>query len=177
MPHRRVNSSSRARPPGRGFTLIELVAVIVVTAVVGLSAVASMSTTQATRQKLAVRQLARDLSYLRERALAGSTNAWVTFNTTADTYTLLADNPSSPGFSGAVAITDPATGQSFIGRWNTREFAAVDMVSSTSTSFGFDWMGRPVNTSGTQLTGVVTITASGSRTVTIQPQTGLIAWQ
>jgi prepilin-type N-terminal cleavage/methylation domain-containing protein len=168
---------SRARPFGRGFTLIELIVVIVLTAIVGVSAIASMSTTPATRQKLAVRTLARDLNWLRERAISTNTTSWVTFNTSADTYTFLTDNPTSPGFSGALALTDPATGQPFIGRWNTREFVAIDMISVTTTSLGFDWMGRHISTGGVQLSGVVTITASGSRTVTIQPQTGLVAWQ
>lgn len=167
----------RARTSGRGFTLIEVIAVIVVTAIVGVSAIASMSSSMTTRQKLAARTLARDLAYLRERAISTNTTSWVNFSVSADIYTFLADNPSAPGYSGALALTDPATGRPFIGRWNTGEFAGVDLSGATTASLGFDWMGRPVSTSGSALSGVVTISGSGGRTVTIQPESGLIAWQ
>lgn len=175
--HTHVIIPSRARGTGRGFTLIELIVVLVVTAIVGVSAIASMSSTTSTRQKLAARSLARDLTWARERALSTAKASWVTFNLSADTYTLRADDPANPGFTGSLALTDPATGAPFVGRWNSGEFAAVDMTAATTATFGFDWTGRPVSSAGVALTGVVTITGSGGRTVTVQPQTGLVAWQ
>lgn len=174
--HTHVIIPSRARSSGRGFTLIEVIVVLVVTAIVGVSAIASMSSTTATRQKLAARSLARDLTWARERAISTSTTTWVTFNTGADTYALLMDDAANPGFSGALALIDPATGRAFLGRWNTGDYAGMDMTGATIASLGFDWMGRPVSTSNALLTSVVTITGSGGRTVTIQPQSGLIAW-
>lgn len=175
--HTHAIISSRARTSGRGFTLIELIAVIVVTALVGVSAIASMSSSMTTRQKLAARTLARDLAYLRERAISTSTASWVNFNVGADTYSFLADSPDSPGYTSALALTDPATGRAFIGRWNSGEFAGVDLSGVTTASLGFDWMGRPVSSSGSTLSGVFTVSGSGGRTVTIQPGSGLIAWQ
>jgi Tfp pilus assembly protein FimT len=136
-----------------------------------------MSSTGSTRQRLAVRSLARDLTWARERAISTASPTWVTFNVSADTYALRADDSANPGFTGSLALTDPATGAPFIGRWNTGEFAGVDMTAATTTSWGFDWNGRPVSTAGAALTAVVTITGSGGRTVTIQPETGLVAWQ
>lgn len=175
--HTHATNARRARGTGRGFTLIELIAVLVITALVGVSAIASMTSTGATRQRLAVRSLARDLGWARERAISTANAIWVTFNIGADTYTLRADDPSNPGFNGSQALTDPATGAPFAGRWNTGEFAGVDMTAATTTNFGFDWTGRPVSTTGVALAGVVTVTGSGGRTVTIQPESGLVGWQ
>lgn len=162
-----------------GFTLVELIAVIVIVAVLSSAATLSLSGTVAARERAAARQVARDLSYARERALATGVGCWIVINPSVDQYQLRDDDPSNPGRNGATAITDPATGHSFTVDLNTGPFAGVRMtsvaVSGGGSDLGFDGLGRPQNGAGARLTTVSTLTLSGGRTVSIAPHTGFVS--
>ena len=167
----------RVRNPGRGFSMIELVVVLVIVAIMGVTASMSMSGVATNRQAAAARQMARDLGWLRERAMTRGLPAWATFDTATDTYTFREDVFATPGFAASTAITDPATGRAFSQRLNAGDFAGVDLLSVTTASFGFDAKGRPVNTSGVVLSGALTMSVTGGRLATVTPQTGRTSWQ
>jgi prepilin-type N-terminal cleavage/methylation domain-containing protein len=177
MTHTRPAPAHRVRNSGRGFSLVELVAVIVILAIMGATATMSMTGVASNRRAAAARQIARDLGWLRERAMTKGLPTWATFNTSTDTYTFFDDVLATPGFASATAVTDPSTSRAFSQALNSGDFAGVDLLSVTATSFGFNAMGRPINTSGAALATSVTITVTGSRTATVTPQTGRIAWQ
>lgn len=169
--------SSRAGIARRGFSLIELIAVIVVMAILSISATMSMSGVAGNRQAAAARQIARDLSWLRERAMTTGRPAWATFNTSTDTYAFLGDVAATPGYANATAITDPATSRAFSQRLNAGDFAGIDMVSATDAAFGFDSRGRPIGTGGALLTTTITVSVTGSRSASVLAQTGKASWQ
>lgn len=161
---------------GRGFSLIELAAVVVIVAIMGVTASMSMSGVSGNRQTAAARQIARDLAWLRERAMSNGTTCWATFTVATNTY-VLKDESGSPGFASAAALTDPATGRAFSQVLNTGNYAGVSLLSATTASFGFDPKGRPVDTSGAIRTANVTIGVTGGRSATVTKSTGWVTWQ
>src|SRR6266850_7093494 len=86
------------------FTLIELIAVISITAILAAVAVPSMTSLSANRSTIAGKQILRDISFARERAMLTGTRCWLTFNAVTDTYSVLSENPASPGRGGASVI-------------------------------------------------------------------------
>lgn len=189
-----TNQPSRSRP---AFTLIELVAVIVVLAV--LAAVAGMHTASASatsRLQWAARQAARDLSFARERAMSTGTTHWCRYDTAGQYYTVMAENPATPGYASATTITDPATQGTFVtslnrNDWNGITLATGGTFSSINYTVGFNKLGRPLTTAGTALnastgpTFQVNASAPGSAygagmsnatTVTVTAGTGRIVY-
>jgi prepilin-type N-terminal cleavage/methylation domain-containing protein len=174
----------------RAFTLIELVAVMVVLAVLAAAATiqaSSMSTTS--RLQWASRQVARDLTFARERAMTTGTTHWVRFDTTNQYYTVLSEDPASPGYAGAASVTDPSTQASFVTNLNSNEWNGITLgtggtFSTISYTVGFNKLGRPMVTAGTALTtgtGPTLQVSSGggmssASTVTVTPGSGRIVY-
>ena len=165
------------RPPrAGGFTILELIVVIVILAVLAAVAVPTVATVGMTRGAAAGRQLLRDLTFARQRAAATGTRSWVVFDVNAETWSVLAENPSLPGRANATVLTDSASGHTFVQQLGTGAFFGVGITSATfdaAAQVGFDWLGRPLNSAETDLTadGVVTLTTG--HTVTVLEGSGL----
>lgn len=164
----------RARKSG-GFTLPEIVVVMTIAAILAATAAPSIVNLGATRSAAAARQLVRDLTYARQRAIATGTRHWVVFNTATQTWSVLMENPAAPGRGGATAMNDLATGRSFVQSMNAEPFLGVSLTSVSiggGSEVGFDWRGKPLNASATALASDGTITLTGSRTVSVKANTG-----
>lgn len=165
----------RAEPSRRGFSLIELITVIVITGVIAVSIAMATGSASTSRQRLAARAVSRDLTFARQHALATGIKTWVTFDTAADSYTILAEDTASPGRAGAQAITDPATGKTF-----SQSLASGPMLADISSAsigsgseVGFDWRGVPFDAAENALTSAGAVVVSGV-SITIEPGTGAI---
>jgi prepilin-type N-terminal cleavage/methylation domain-containing protein len=162
---------------GGGFTLIEMLAVVAILGILAGAAIPALSTMASSRANIAAKQVLRDLTFARERAMLTSTRSWVTFTTATSSYSVKAENPASPGKAGATTLTDAATGKPFTVTLASGEFAGVGLTSVAidgGTEIGFDWLGQPLNSSQTALAANGTINLSGGKTVTIQIGTGMI---
>lgn len=162
-----------------GFTLAELIVVLVLTAIMAGVAIPATCSVLNTQAKVAARQMARDLTYARQRAIATGRTTWVVFNAAADQYTMLEEPTNGSGRASATALVDPATGAAFMQRLNTGEFGAVDLLGASiggGSEIGFDWRGRPRISDAAFLGATATITLTNA-TVTVQPETGLARWQ
>ncbi|MCH8828973.1 MAG: GspH/FimT family pseudopilin [Planctomycetes bacterium] len=85
------------------------------------------SRTKTDRATLAARQLLRDLSFARQRAVATGTRSWVVFDTGNHSWSVLAEDPTTPGRTNASVIEDPATGQDFIQPLDIKQFVELDL--------------------------------------------------
>ncbi len=182
-----ANRATTRRPRmGGGFSLIELVAVMVIVGILAGAAVVTLSSTSDNRATMAAKQLVRDLTFARQRAVATGTPSWILFDPVpgAETWTVKAEDPVSPAtgyLDAASPLTDPATGQDFVQTLGVGSFAGVALSAADFDTFqivGFDWMGQPWTYSGVMESALVvdgTITISGGHTVTVEAGTGHIA--
>jgi prepilin-type N-terminal cleavage/methylation domain-containing protein len=177
MPSTFLSQTPAKRPrAGRAFTLVEVVAVMLVAAIVAAVAIPTMSSLSSTRAAAAARQVVRDLSYARERAIDTGCRVWTVFNAASNSYSLLAEPPGSPGRSNAIAMTDAATQASYVQSFNSSDFAGVSLLSAgfdSGSEVGFDWNGKSLNNTGAPLASNGTVSLSGSKTITVRPTTGL----
>ncbi len=168
---------------GGGFSLLELVAVMVIAGILAGVAVVTLSTTTGNRSKMAADQLLRDLTFARQRAVATGTPSWLQVDTGApNTWTILAEDPVSAGtgWSDAAILDDPATNQPFVQTLGVAPFIGVDLLTvgfDGNDKVKFDWLGQPRTWDGATETPLAldgTVTLSGGHTVTVEAETGHI---
>jgi MSHA pilin protein MshC len=167
---------NRSRIGGSGFTLVELIAVLVLTGILAGVAIPAIGSISSTRVAAAQRQIQRDLSYARERAAMTGARTWAVFSLASNAYSILGEPVGQPGRANAITLTDPATGRGYITSIG-QEFptAALQSVSfDGGAEVGFDWRGAPLNQGAGSLSAPGIVTITGNRTVTIRPGSGLV---
>jgi len=159
-----------------GFTLVELIAVLVVTTIIAATAAPLLTTSRATVARAAARLVVTDVAFARERAMTTGITQWVSFTAGSDSYRVLAESLVSPGRAGATVL-DTLAGGKFVKRLSGEGFSGISVVSSAfdgSTDVGFNSFGSPLAVSGQPLVSAGVVTLTNSATVTIQPRTGLV---
>ncbi len=175
----RADLQTRRRRRGAGFSLIELLAIMVMLGVIAIATIPSIASLGADRASMAAQQLLRDLSFARQRAVASGTRSWVVFDTGAHTWSVLAEDPSVPGRAGAAVIVDPATGQDFIQLLDVNQFIGVQLVAVAidgDVEIGFDWLGQPLNAAENPLAATGSVTLTGTHVVNVAIDTGYVTY-
>jgi prepilin-type N-terminal cleavage/methylation domain-containing protein len=164
-----------------GFSLTELLAVMVMLVILAGVAVPALSNLDDTRASMAAKHLHRDLTFARQNAVATGRITWVKFDTTGSTsWDLEEEDPGTPGKANALAMTDPATGGNYTQVMDSDPFYGVTVVSASFTGtdvdtvpdIGFDWIGRPLTKDSISLSGVGAVTLTGGYVVNVEPGTG-----
>lgn len=182
----RTNLGRGGSTSRRGFSLVELIVVMVLLAIVSGTAISAMSSTPQTRQRVGARLLVRDLIACRERAMSLGTPAWARFNLGAGSTV---DYLSGSTWASATALSETGSGLPMRTRLDTASensslvgvrLGTVNGSSTTPYIMGFDWLGRPTDSSGTLLTSTVTVTVTvtglNSASVVVQPNSGAVTY-
>jgi prepilin-type N-terminal cleavage/methylation domain-containing protein len=158
----------------RGFTLIEVIAVLIVTAIMGALAVGSLGSLSSSRAADAGRTVLQDVSFARDRAMSTGLPHWVVFDAAAESYSVLVDSTGG-GYASAAALTDPATGSAMVVRLNREQHSGVfiEYVSfDDATVVGFDWLGRPLLADGQRIAKEGQVQLTGGVTVSLDVTSG-----
>lgn len=171
---------TRRRSKPSGFTLWELIIVIVIISIVALIATPNIvSALQSLRASAAAQKLLTDIRYVRELALSHHTTYGIEFNAAGNSYQLYRLN----GMVKTV-LTDPHTGGNLVVDFDTRpEYAGVEIdsldvcegIACIAAEIRVDAVGIPYDETGTAFTSPATITlANGSvtRTIAVTQETG-----
>ncbi len=169
-----VNRSSNVRD---GFTLLELVVVMIVIVILSGAAVPAISRIADSQQRAAETRILRDLNFVRQRAVARGYRTWVIFNIDSDTYQLYEENESHFGRTNRIPIQSPITGQDMTVDFSRDDYGNSDITSvslSGGSEIGFDFMGRSLDHTEALMDATGTIVINSTTTIEIIPRTGYI---
>jgi len=162
---------------GAGFSLIELITVIVLVGILAAIAAPSVAGVGRLREIGAARSILKDLTYARQRATATDVVTWVRFGGTSR-WEVLAEDVQNPGLGGAQALPDLGTDGTMTRVLGQGESIGVSLTLvdfDSTTSVGFDGLGRPLNGNETMLAGEGRVEVTGGHAVRLAPGAGL-AW-
>lgn len=171
-------SGQRIQAARSGFTLAELLIVIVIIAIAALTAIPMMSSADSFQIKSAANMIAADLEYAKTISISRGQTFSVVFDKAAETYRIEDE-------SGAVIAHPVKKGFNYIidfqndSRLSKVDIEDVDFDPDSGSTLTFDYLGSPYSGSGTTNplnSGVVSLRA-GQMTVTInvEPVTGFIS--
>jgi type II secretion system protein H len=147
---RAIKDNLGDRPAG-GFTLLELLAVVVILGVATAIVVPKLGHTGDITAVAAARQLCGDLRYAQSYAINTQTPVQVSFNCTTAQYTLTA----VPATGSSFVLTNPNTNQNYVMGFTSgaSRLGSVTLNSTTFTSnlFTFDALGCPSAAGSIQL--------------------------
>lgn len=172
---RRIGSTRSRRLRGEGgFTLVELIAIVVIVSILAGVAVPAMTNLDDSRGAAAGKQLLKDLTFARQRAVATGHRCWVVFDAPGDAWSILAEDPQNPGRSSAASVTDLATGRAYDISL-AQDFTGVTISSADfdgGDEIGFDWLGRPFVNDSTELAADGSLTLNTGHVVRVAARTG-----
>ena len=159
----------------RGFTLVELVVVLIVIGVLSVVAIPRLRGVDAFNTQGFTDRVMSGLRYAQKQAIAKRRNVCVVFSGTTITFTYAAS--AGVAVNCSLSLTGPAGQTAF----SIAPEKSGLSFSASPGSFAFDAQGRPITSSstgvvGAALTGVqtITVTGDGSRTFSVEPETGYV---
>ena len=174
-----AHSRTRYSGTNGGFTLIELVAVMILTAILAAASIPALTSLNQSREAGAAANMYRSMTFARQYAVATGNRTWVVFNVGGNSWSVLMEDPLAPGRSGASLMTDPASGQDYVETLNSDTTVGVSLLSAAfdaGSEIGFDWLGRPLNATENELAATGTVTLTGTHQVTVEVDTGHIRY-
>ncbi len=160
-----------------GFTMVEILIVVVILGIVALAALPMMSSAASIQIKAAANVIAADLEYARSMAISRGQYYSVAFNAATESYEIqdqtgtVISHPVRKGFDYAIDFTADS-------RLNKVDIQSADFDPGSVQTITFDYLGSPYVGAGTttQLNaGAITLQAGTTTiTVNIEAVTGFI---
>jgi len=164
-PHHGPEDGPAVRCAARGFTLIEILIVIVILAIAAMTAIPMMGSAASVQIRSAGNMIAADLEYAKSLAISKGQNFSVVFDESAESYSIVdqdgntISHPVKKGFDYVIDFQDEGLGRV--------EIADADFDGASQVRF--DYLGSPDNG------GTVHLQAGDmSATVSVEPVTGYI---
>ena len=170
----RRNTGYDLRGISGGFTLVELLIVIVIIAIAALTAIPMMSSAASVQIRSAANMLTADLEYAKSMSISRGQNFSVVFDKNTESYWIedqsstVIPHPVKKGFDYVIDFK------------NESRLDKVDIVDADfdgTSVVKFDYLGSPYNGSNNPLnSGVISLQAGGTTTtVTVESVTGFIS--
>jgi prepilin-type N-terminal cleavage/methylation domain-containing protein len=175
-----------------GFTLVEILTVLVIIGIASAVVVPQLGTRDDIKVAAAARTLTADLIYAQNLAISQQKYIYIRFDTTNNNYKVL----SVANSSGDTVMSHPITQLSYVQQFGSGskslesvsiqsvDFDGVDSTIADEFTLAFDEMGAPyafcydVNNQSDLKNGVIVLKSGGfTTTVTVQPYTGEILVQ
>jgi len=174
--HRQIkipDAGSDIRMQGGGFTLIEILIVVVIIGIAALIAVPMMSSAATLQIRAAANMIAADLEYTKSMAISRGQNFSVVFDKYTESYRIndqdgiTIQHPVKKGFPYTINFrNDSRLGQVDI----------VDANFDSGQTITFDYLGSPYSGSSPLNSGIITLQAGGiTKRVHVEPVTGYIS--
>jgi prepilin-type N-terminal cleavage/methylation domain-containing protein len=167
--------TANLRAGGSGFTLIEILLVVVIIAIAAMVAVPMIGSTSGMQIQSAANIIAADLEYAKSMAISRQKNYSVVFNPSGDYYEVhdpngIIKHPVKKGFDYKVDFSSDS-------RLSKVVIESADFDSSNTITF--DYLGSPYSGSGTSNplnSGTISIKAGDfTETIKVEPVTGFIS--
>ncbi len=173
----------------KGFTLIELVMVLVLIGIIAVFAAPRLGNVTATNAAAFAEKLRADIRYAQNLAMTRGKRTRVYFNGTgpapvmapAQGYTIGIDNSGTGNCSAFVLASDPAGGGNMLVTLNAGNFAGITIPAPSITCLEYDSIGRPYTCgagacSKVPLAATMTADVNGDTTmrVSVTMQTGAV---
>jgi prepilin-type N-terminal cleavage/methylation domain-containing protein len=160
-----------------GFTLAEILLVVVIIAIAAMIAVPMMGSAGSIQIRSAANMIAGDLEYAKSMAISRQKNYSVVFNPAGDYYEVhdpngIIKHPVKKGFDYRVDFSSDS-------RLNKVVIDNADFDPGSSNTITFDYLGSPYSGSGTSNplnSGTISLKAGDfTMTVSVEPVTGFIS--
>ena len=148
----------------QGFTIVELVAVMVITGIIAAVAAPRFIGVDAFNARGSYSTLVSALRYAQKTAIAQRRNIYVNVNTSTRVICLgYTSNCSS-------VVIDPATQAAY-----SKTLSSNVTVAASTTPIGFDGLGRPVpNATATFTIQNAVVPSESTRVITVEAETGYV---
>jgi len=174
----RRNAGYDLRGISGGFTLVELLIVIVIIAIAALTAIPMMSSAASVQIRSAANMLTADLEYAKSMSISRGQNFSVVFNKDTESYRIedqsstVIPHPVKKGFDYEINFSTD-------GRLDKVDIVDADFDPGSDNTITFDYLGSPYSGTTSPLNnGVISLQAGGTTTtVRVEAVTGFVSIQ
>ena len=168
---------------GRGFTLVEVIIVVVILSIAAMMAIPMMSSAGSVQIRSAADAIAADLEYAKSMAISHQQKYGIVFHTDTESYDVVEYNdatnnddiqwhPVKRGFRYIIDFRNDS-------RLNKVNLVTADFGGGIPNKIYFDYLGSPLKSDFSPLSsGTITLEPKGGGstiTVTVEPVTGFIS--